>query len=211
MSKPLRNITLVSVLLITLSSCGMLWAGLILSSYKAKLTINDNFIESSHGLINGVQFEKLTVLNKDEKGIPTDFIVTQRFACYNSGAEGTQKHSPKKLYFDKVNGYYKWVVDTVNFHYKRKGNYREIIGSDTIENTVKHYGFGDTMARKINWYSKEKYILKTTSFATCPVDFECKSWYYVNFHDPALASVYLYVESKSQFYLYKFGSGVSPI
>ncbi len=207
MKKLLRNIILISTLVITLSGCRLIGAMIIMSAYNTKLKINDRYVQSSNGMTNGIQFEKLTVLNLDEDGLPSEYIVTQRFECYNPGVEGVQEYWPDKIYFDKANGHYKWGADTVAIHYIQNGINREVI-VDSTENTN---DLNDTTAESMDDFYSAIIIDSYTDYETCPVEFESNTWYYLNFYDPALATVFLYVESKNKFHLNKFGSGVSPI
>lgn len=207
MKKQFRNIILISTLVVTLSGCRLIGAMIIMSAYNAKLKINDRYVQSSNGMTNGIKFEKLTILKLDEDGLPAEYIVTQRFECYNPGVEGVQEYWPDKIYFDKANGHYKWGADTVAIHFLQVGNNREVI-VDSIENNNDLY---DTLAESIDNFVSAIIVDSYTDYETCPVEFESNTWYYLNFYDPALATVFLYVESKNKMHLYKFGSGVSPI
>lgn len=207
MIKKLSNILLISLLLLSLSGCRLIGAIIIMSSYNVKLKINDRYVQSSNGMTNGIQFEKLTVIKLDEDGLPAEYIVTQRFECYNPGVEGVQEYWPDKIYFDKANGHYKWSADTVAIHFLQVGNNREVI-VDSIEN---NNDLNDTPAESIDDFFSAIIIDSYTDYETCPVEFESNTWYYLNFYDPALATVFLYVESEKKLHLYKFDSGVSPI
>lgn len=211
MKKQLKNIILILTIFLLLCGCGIIGPILIGTSYNAKLTINNRFVKSSHGLINGIRFEKLTVIDQDENGIPTDYIVTQRFECVNTVGEGVQDYWPNKLYFNKVNGDYKWKADTVSFHFKKKGHYRERIFDNNADSTFLFQGLNDTVSRKIKGDLNEIFILNSIAFETCPVNFASQTWYYLNLYDPVIASVFLYFDSKNKYHVYKFGSGVSPI
>lgn len=196
---------------ILFSGCGLIGAIIIATSYNAKITINERYVKSSHGLTNGVLFEKLAVVTLDDKGIPENYIVTQRFKCYNPGVEGVQKYWPDKLYFNKINGHYKWRTDTAGFYYTKKGNYRERIVADSINYTFDFKGLDDTISKKVKGDLNEIFIFDSKVYDTCPVDFKTETWYFINFYDPVLASVYLFVDTNKKFTIYTYGTGVSPI
>lgn len=202
MRKRIINIILISVSLLLFSSCGFIAGMLIASSYNAKLTINERFVESSHGLTNGIYFEKLIVLEKDENGIPKDYVVTQRFRCFNPGVDGVQEYWPKKLYFDQANGHYLWEADTAALHFIQNGRNRATIPNITNNDSISNGA--------LDFFSEE-YIDSYDTFEICPVKLQVGSWYYIDFYDPVLSAVFLFIESKNEFRLYKVGSGVSPI
>lgn len=176
------------------SGCALIGAIAIAKNATCKVKINDNCIKGSCELINGVFFERLTVIEKDSIGMPSEYIVTQRFACYNPGVDGVQKYWPDKIYFKKINGHYKWNADTVDIHFKLNGNNREIISAQ----------------KKPDNYN-EQFILNSKKYDTCPISFQEDTWYNVKISDQRLRTVYLYVDKNKNFKVYKFDSGICPI
>lgn len=175
------------------SGCALIGAFAIAKNATSKVKINDSCIKGCE-LINGVFFERLTVLKIDSVGMPTEYIVTERFACYNPGVTGVQKYWPDKIYFKKINGHYKWNADTVDIHFKLNGNSREII----------------SVQKKPDNYN-EQFILNSKKYDTCPIRFQKDTWYNVKLSDQRLRKVYLYVDKNKKFNVYKFDSGICPI
>ncbi len=176
------------------SGCAIIGAFVIAKNATCKVKINDKCVKGSCELINGVFFERLTVFNKDSIGMPSEYIVTERFACYNPGVDGVQKYWPDKIYFKKINGHYKWNADTVVIHFKLIGNIREII----------------SVQKKPDNYN-EQFIFNSKKYDTCPINFQKDTWYNVKISDPRLRKVYLYVDKHNKFNVYKFDSGICPI
>lgn len=176
------------------SGCAMIGAIAIAKNATCKVKITDKCVKGSCELINGVFFERLTVLQKDSTGMPAEYIVTERFQCYNPGVDGVQKYWPDKIYFKKINGHYKWNADTVDIHFKANGNSREIV---SIQKKPDNYN--------------EKFILNSKKYGTCPISFQKDTWYNVRITDPRLAKTFLYIDRKNKFHVYKFDSGVCPI
>jgi hypothetical protein len=176
------------------SGCTVIGAFFIAKNATCEVEINDKRVKSSCELINGIFFERLTVLKKDSVGMPTEYIVTERFECYNPGVDGTQKYWPDKIHFKKLNGHYKWNADTVNIHFKLNGRSREIT----------------SVQKKPDNYN-EYFIFKSKKYDTCPISFQKDTWYNVNISDLRLSKVYLYVDKKGNFKVYKFDSGICPI
>lgn len=176
------------------SGCVMIGAIGIAKNATCKVEINDKCVKGSCELFNGVFFERLTVINKNSIGMPSEYIVTERFACYNPGVDGIQKYWPDKIYFKKINGHYKWNADTVDIHFKLNGNSREIISAK----------------KKPDNYN-EQFIFNSKKHDTCPISFQKDTWYNVKFSDQRLRKVYLYVDKRKKFNVYKFDSGICPI
>lgn len=74
--------------------------------------MNSRCVKGSCELINGVFFEKLSVLKKDSDSLPDDYIVTRRFECYSAGSN----NDPRRLWFYKKNEQYKWKMDSLSMH-----------------------------------------------------------------------------------------------
>lgn len=176
------------------SGCAVIGAFVIAKNATCKVKINDKCVKGSCELINGVFFERLTILQKDSVGMPTEYIVTERFSCYNPGVDGMQKYWPDKIYFKKNNGHYKWNADTVDIKFKLIGNNREII----------------SVQKKPDNYN-EQFILNSKKYDTCPINFQKDTWYNVKISDQRLRKVYLYVDKNNKFNVYKFNSGICPI
>ena len=176
------------------SGCAIIGAFVIAKNATCKVKINDKCVKGSCELINGVFFERLTVIKKDSVGMPSEYIVTERFACYNPGMDGVQKYWPDKIYFKKPNGHYKWNADTIDIHFKLNGRERKII---SIQKKPDNYN--------------EEFILNSKKYDTCPISFQKNTWYNVRIYDQRLTKVLLYVDKKKKFNVYKFDSGICPI
>jgi len=173
----------------------MIGAIAIAKNTTCKVKITDKCVKGSCELINGVFFERLTVLQKDSTGMPTEYIVTERFQCYNPGADGVQKFWPDKIYFNIINGHYKWAIDTVDIRFKTnlQGG-REIV----------------SMSKRMDNYNNY-FILGSKKYDTCPTKLTKDTWYNVSINDPRLAKTFLYIDRKNKYHVYKFDSGVCPI
>lgn len=170
----------------------MIGAFAIAKNATCKIKINQKCVKGSCELINGVLFEKLTVLQKDSIGMPSEYIVTQRFKCYNPGVEGVQKFWPDKIYFNKINGHYKWVIDTVNIHFKtNKLGEKSVVGETPLLN----YNL----------------IFNSIKYDTCPAKLTENTWYIVKINDARLSNIFLFIDKNSIYHVYKFDSGICPI
>lgn len=176
------------------SGCAVIGAFMIAKNATCDVTINNNCVKGSCELINGVFFERLNVLEKDSLGMPMEYTVSERFACFNPGVDGVQEYWPNRIYFNKPNGHYKWNADTVDIHFKVKGISREIVSS---KQKPKNYN--------------ENFILNSKKYDTCPIELKKNTWYNVKISDQRLRTVYLYVNEKGKFKVYKFDSGICPI
>lgn len=195
----IRRIKTASILLVLcgvlpLSGCSIIGAFMIMKNATCEVKINDKCVKGSCELINGVFFERLTVLNADANGMPSEFIVTERFTCYNAGSDGVQEYWPSEIYFHKPNGHYKWRADTVDIHFKMNGRSREIVSFN----------------KKPEDYN-ERFISGSKNFDTCPIAFQNSTWYNVRISDQRLSKVLMYVDEKMKIRVYKYDSGISPI
>ena len=172
----------------------MIGAIAIAKNATCKVKINDKCVKGSCELINGVFFERLTVIKKDSVGMPAEYIVTERFACYNPVVDGVQKYWPDKIYFNKINGHYKWKADTVDISFKSNVYSREIV----------------SIRKKPDNYN-EWFILNSKKYDTCPISFQKDTWYNVKISDQRLRKVYLYIDKRGVFKVHKFDSGICPI
>lgn len=188
------KISLAFVGLILFSRCALIGAVMMASHATCDVKINKNCVNGSCDLINGVFFEKLTVSKYDSTGLPLEYTVTERLDCYNPGIEGVQTFWPKKIYFYKKNGHYLWSADTVSVQYKVVGQSRELI---TATSKPRNYN--------------EHFILSSEKFETCPIRFQKDTWYNVKISDQRLRRVYLHIDKKGNYKVYKTNSGVSPI
>ena len=48
-------------------------------------------------------------------------------------------------------------------------------------------------------------------FDTCPIKFEKGNWYFINFLDPSIIGIYVYIDEAGNLKQYTTYSGVSPI
>jgi hypothetical protein len=176
------------------SQCALVGAVMMARHATCDVKINKNGVNGSCELINGVFFEKLTVSKYDTTGLPLEYSVTERFACYNPGMGGVQTYWPKKIDFKKTNGHYLWSADTVSVQYKVVGQSRELV-------------LATSKPRNYN----EHFIFSSTKYETCPIRFQKDTWYYVKIPDQRLRNVYLHIDKKGNYKVYKTNSGVSPI
>lgn len=177
------------------SGCAMVGALVIAKNATCKVKINEKCVKGSCELINGVFFEKLTVLEKDSSGMPAEYIVTERFQCYNTGVDGVQKFWPDKIYFDKINGHYKWSADTIDIRFKTN----EQGGRETV-----------SVSTRVDRYN-DFFVLGSKKYDTCPTKLTKDTWYNVKITDPRLKKTFLYIDKKNKYHVYKFDSGVCPI
>jgi hypothetical protein len=176
------------------TGCAIIGAIGIAKNATCQVEITDKCVKGSCELINGVFFERLTVIKMDSIGMPSEYIVTERFACYNPGLDGVQKYWPDKIYFKKPNGHYKWKADTIDIQFKLNERGRELI----------------SIQKKLDNYN-EKFILNSIKYDICPIGFQKNTWYNVMIYDQRLRKVYLYVDKRGNFNVTKFDSGVCPI
>lgn len=214
LSQKLIIICIFSLILFSATSCTLIYTILIADAIDCKLEVNKNYIKNDCGLTNGVRFEKLIVLAKNEDSIPIDYYTTIRFECnhyYEDTAE-IRTQWPNKLHFTKKNDHYNWSMDTVFFHYMKKEKYgsRKRIFEDSIIPTYSMLGLKDTVPRIVNGSLSEYFIFNNTNYDLCPVQFEKQTWYYMEFFDPHFIDAFLYVDENYKFHSYGIDSGVSP-
>ena len=181
---------------IVLNGCYIVGAFLIAKNAIYKISINEKRVKGSD-LTNGILFEELVIFHKDSSGIPIEYLITERFECYNPGFNGVQKYWPDKIYFNKKNGHYLWGLDTVNFHIKKNGRQRVVVYDSILEKTKNKFYYPTAISKK--------------KYATCPIKFKKDTWYFVNIYDRRILEIYLYVDQKMNFHIYKYDSGVCPI
>jgi len=186
----MKKILFLAAGLLALSGCAMIGAAAIAMNASCKVKIDKHCVKGSCELINGVFFEKLKVLKKDSTGLPSDYVVTQRFECYNAGSS----NEPGKIWFYKPNEHYKWRIDTVNVHYLQQRRMR-VMAAD--QSRPAHYD--------------EHFILNSSNYDTCPAHFENDTWYCLKISDQRLSRVFVYVNKRGHFKVHQENSGVSPI
>jgi hypothetical protein len=172
----------------------MIGAFIIAKNATCKVKINKRCVKGTCELYNGVFFEKLTVIKKDSIGMPAEYIVTERFECYNPGVGGNQKYWPRKIFFNKANGHYKWRADTIDIHFRMNGNQRIIVSAN--KKPQNYHDF---------------HILRSNQYDICPITLQKETWYNVELTDQRLRFVFLYIDSKRNYIIYKIDSGVCPI
>jgi len=177
------------------SGCALIGAYAIAMHATCKVKINKRCVKGSCELFNGVLFERLTVLKKDSLGMPAEYIVTERFTCYNQKTDGIQKYWPDKIFFKKPNGDYKWKADTIDIHLKLVDGKREVI----------------SIQKKPEYSYDEWFIFGSKKYDTCPIKFEKDTWYTVKITDQRLSKVYLYIDKNKKYHVYQVNSGVCPI
>ncbi|MBS1636891.1 MAG: hypothetical protein JST26_13320 [Bacteroidetes bacterium] len=161
---------------------------------SCRIKINALCIKGSCELTNGVLFEQLIILTKDSAGLPSEYTVTARFACYNPGTENATMYRPDKIYFRQPNGPFKWSADTVNISYKSAGRNRQIV---SIQQKPEHYD--------------EMFILNNRQYDICPHNFQKDTWYYVKIHDQRVAKTFLYIDRNKRFHVYKVNIAICPV
>lgn len=173
----------------------------IIPSLGCEISITEDYIESSCGLINGVQFEQLEVEQLDSNNLPNRYKVLVTFQCFNPGVEGVQKYWPDRLYFDKPNGHYLWQVDSMkNGTYVRDDIYR--IRTDKEDTTtVRVITDSAERQRFLDSFNKSPRIINRNSTAICPVKFKENTWYFVNFANQR-NEAYLYIDKQMKYNLH---------
>jgi hypothetical protein len=165
--------------------------------------MNPEYIESSCGLINGVKFEELTIIEFDSSNFPSQYKVVSSFGCYNPGLDTVQTFWPDRLYFNKPNGHYLWRIDsTANGTYQVVGLYRK--RTDVEEEDPKIIEITDSMQKQkfIDSISNMPKRTDVNSSPICPTKFKGDTWYFVNFNDQQYVA-YLYVDKKMAYNLHK--------
>ncbi len=195
----------------SVSGCTLIYLHQMMKGMNCKLEINEKFISNSCGLINGVRIEKLDSVYLGDNGTPVDFRVKLRTECYNPGMEGKQTYWPDKIEFKKINGHYRWQIDTVDLHYLITGGYRHSVWDDSLDHTFKIKMLNDTVPRIVHADMDAVFMNGPSGYEICPIDFEKDTWYFLNFFDQHFATVLLYVNADMKFKLYTTSTGLSPI
>ncbi|HEV8284725.1 MAG TPA: hypothetical protein VGQ09_10455 [Chitinophagaceae bacterium] len=191
-----RLFPLIISLAATLLSCGLI------PNLGCDITINDDYIESTCGLHNGVRFEQLQVDTFYEDKTPKIYRVILTF-------EGHLKDSIYKkqidgIYFNRPTGMYIWWTDTTtNGLYHKWGIHRERTDGkkELPQDSTKEVDIviaKDSFVRigaKPN-INLEKY--NSQRQMTSPIKFKPDTWYYVNFYSQEYEA-YLYVDKNMNY------------
>lgn len=151
-----------------------------------KVTVTREYISSSHGLINGVDIEKIQVDSIGGNDLPVKYTTVYRVSC---GSADAARKSPNKINFFKPNDDYFWSEDTTKVRYTHISLSRQ-----SLDTTNKL------------WWTRE-----FGKQPVCPLRFETGQWYLITIGDPRVTGIFFYIDSSGKEHQYFLASGVSPI
>jgi len=184
-----RNILFILLTIVLIAGGGIYFLLNFFRSFAPDdIAITKSEIRSSNGFINPITIEKLKVdsLGKDQRPIKytIDYITT-------FGIKQKDDEPPVGLKQIKLNesGRYSWSEENVNISIVHDDGYSKRISS--VERLILSMG--------------------NQNFETCPLKFEEETWYFINFLDPQVVGVYIYIDKVGVLHKYAAYSGVSPI
>ena len=187
-----RSTILLTLLLIGLLVFGILYfvRSFFASFAPAEIEITKTEISSPEGFVNPVTIEKLRVdsLGKDHR--PVKYSVEYLTTCSIKQEDGKSPVPLNTIKFDEA-GRYSWSEEKIHIPIVHNDGYSLRRRMDSIQSIIWSVG------------SKRLDI--------CPLRFEKKSWYFLNFLNPQVVGIYVYIDSGGTLKQYPAYSGVSPI
>jgi hypothetical protein len=190
MTRESKNILLIFVIIICFIVYGVLnFGSFFINSYSPpQITVKKNAISMQGGFMNPVTIEKLKVdsLGKDKR--PTKYTTEYITTCFIKQIDTKTPIALNEIKFNQI-GRYSWSEKNVTVF-------------------IKH---PDGLSKRI--FGSEQPVLDKPNQALniCPLKFENKNWYFIDFQDPIFIGVYIYVDQDGKIHQYATYSGKLPI
>jgi hypothetical protein len=189
MTKRARNILLVAAILVMLTFCGLYFINIFFRAFAPDdITITQTEIQSPRGFVNPITIEKLKVDSIGEEQRPVKYTVEYVTTCGIKQKEGKPPVALKKIKLSEP-GRYSWSEENVNIPIVHDDGYSKRIDS----------------VQRIIWSNGHE------RFDICPLKFEKGNWYFINFLNPQIIGIYVYIDKDGNLKQYTTYSGVSPI
>ena len=152
------------------------------------IIVTKNEIISSGGFMNPITIEKLKVVTFGKEKRPTKYTIEYITTCFIKQRDGEPPVALKEIKLNE-SGRYIWSEENVHI------------------SIVHPEGF----SKRID--STQRLILSSGSqkFDICPLKFENGNWYFLNFQDPVLIGVYIYVDETGIIHQYAAYGGALPV
>jgi hypothetical protein len=156
----------------------------------ADITVTKSEIRSSRSLINPITIEKLKVDSFGNEQRPIKYTIVYLTTCSIKQIDGKP---PVGLKIIKLNetGHYGWSEENVNIPIAHYDGFSSRNRLDSIQDII--------------WSTGHK------KMEVCPINFEKENWYFINFLEPGIVGIYIYVDKNGDLNQYTTYSGVSPI
>jgi hypothetical protein len=193
LTKGARNVSLLvlAVVLLVVGSI-FLFTYFVRSFFSAfrpaEITVTKTAITSNRGFINPITIEKLKVDSFSEEQLPVKYVIEYLTTCSIKRVEGKPPVGLKKIRLTQP-GRYSWSQEKVNIPITHVDRYR------------KRNDSGGGMI----WSTS------TERSAICPINFQKGNWYFIDFLDPGIVGIYIYIDSNDRVRQHTVYSGVSPI
>ena len=183
------------IILITLLTLALLISGAVyfvynfLSALKpAKITITKTEIRSSRGFINPITIEKIKIDSIGENQRPVKYTINYVTTCAIKQQSNRPPVALNKINLNK-SGRYSWSEEDVSI---------SVVHDDGLSQRESSF-------QGITWSNESK------SYNICPIKFDKKNWYFINFQDPQIVGIYIYIDNAGELHQYTTYTGVSPI
>jgi hypothetical protein len=154
----------------------------------AEITITKTEISSNRGFINPITIEKLKVDSFGIERRPVKYTIQYFTTCSIKQKDGKPPISLDEIKLNE-SGRYLWDEEKVNISILHEDGYSKRFDS----------------TQRFLWSMGER------SLDICPLKFENDNWYFINFLDPQIIGIYIYIDKKGNLRKYPTYSGVSPI
>jgi hypothetical protein len=155
-----------------------------------EIVITKTEISSSDGFVNPITIEKIKVDSLGNEQRPVKYSIEYLTTC-SIKQEGGKPPVPLKSIKLNESGRYNWSEERRSIPIVHADGYSKRTRKDSVQDII--------------------WSLGSNQSATCPLKFEKGSWYFINFHDPQIVGIYIYIDSSGALKQYPAYSGVSPI
>ena len=155
-----------------------------------EIKITKTEITSSDGFVNPITIEKLSVDSFGKEQRPVKYSIEYLTTCSIKQESGKPPVPLKSIKLTEV-GRYSWSEKEISIPVIHDDGYSSRSRIDSIQGMI--------------WSMGSKQL------ETCPLRFEKGCWYFVNFLDPQIVGIYIYIDGSGALKQYPVYSGVSPI
>jgi hypothetical protein len=191
MTKKTSTIFLIFLAIGLLVFIGLYFVRSFLASFAPdEIEISKTEISSSEGFVNPITIEKIKVDSFGKGQRPVKYSIEYLTTC-SIKQEGGKPPVPLETIKLNEAGRYSWSEERVNIPIVHPDGYSSRSRIDSMQGII--------------WSMDSKQL------NTCPLKFRNGDWYFVNFLNPQIVGIYIYIDSSGTLKQYPAYSGVSPI